>query len=83
MIVAQRKKIPEIMDIIKRHKKVLVLGCGTCVTVCLAGGEREVGIMASALRIASRQRSCSFTRMRRRSPGNSRTIQSETGLRGT
>lgn len=54
MIVAQRKKIPEIMDIIKRHKKVLVLGCGTCVTVCLAGGEREVGIMASALRIASR-----------------------------
>ncbi len=53
MIVAQRKKIPEIMDIVKRHEKILVLGCGTCVTVCLAGGEREVGIMASALRMAS------------------------------
>lgn len=54
MIVAQRKTIPEIMDIINQHEKILVLGCGTCVTVCLAGGEREVIIIASALRMASR-----------------------------
>lgn len=54
MIVAQRKSIPELVDILKDHKKVLVLGCGTCVTVCLAGGEREVSIISSALRIASR-----------------------------
>lgn len=54
MIVAQRKQIPEIMDIVKRHKSLLVLGCGTCVTVCLAGGEREVSIISSALRMASR-----------------------------
>ena len=54
MIVAQRKSIPEIMDIIRNHKRILVLGCGTCVTVCLAGGEREVCIIASALRMASK-----------------------------
>lgn len=54
MIVAQRKHIPEIADILKDRKKVLVLGCGTCVTVCLAGGEREVSIISSALRIHSR-----------------------------
>jgi ferredoxin len=55
MIVAQRKKIPELIDIINGHKNVLVLGCGTCVTVCLAGGEREVSIISSAIRIASRK----------------------------
>ncbi len=54
MIVAERKKIPELLDIVREHKKLLVPGCGTCVTVCLAGGEREVGIISSALRIASR-----------------------------
>ncbi len=54
MIVAERKSIPELKEMLKDHKKVLVLGCGTCVTVCLAGGEREVSIIASALRIASR-----------------------------
>ena len=52
MIVADRKKIPEIRDMIKEHDRVLLLGCGTCVTVCLAGGEREVGILGSALRMA-------------------------------
>lgn len=52
MIVAHRKQVPEILAMIERHERVLLLGCGTCVTVCLAGGEREVGIMASLLRMA-------------------------------
>ena len=54
MIVADRKKIPEIRDMIKNHKRVLLVGCGTCVTVCLAGGEREVGILGAALRMSLR-----------------------------
>ncbi|MHC4325729.1 MAG: methylenetetrahydrofolate reductase C-terminal domain-containing protein [Planctomycetota bacterium] len=54
MIVAHRKSIPELIEILTGHNKVLVLGCGTCVTVCLAGGQREVGIIASALRMASK-----------------------------
>ncbi|MCE5321852.1 methylenetetrahydrofolate reductase C-terminal domain-containing protein [bacterium] len=52
MIVAQRKNIKELKDILAQYKRILVLGCGTCVTVCLAGGEREVGMISSALRIA-------------------------------
>jgi len=54
MIVAQRKSIPDLLSIIERHRRVLVLGCGTCVTVCLAGGQREVSIIASALRMAAK-----------------------------
>jgi ferredoxin len=60
MIVAERKRIPELVDILRNHKKILVLGCGTCVTVCLAGGEREVSIISSALRIASKAQDLSL-----------------------
>ena len=56
MIVAERKSIPEMVDILRSYKKILVLGCGTCVSVCLAGGEREVSIISSALRIAVRMK---------------------------
>ena len=52
MIVAHRKNIQDLKAALAQHKRVLVLGCGTCVTVCLAGGEREVGMISSALRIA-------------------------------
>jgi ferredoxin len=52
MIVADRKKIPEIRDMVQGHNRILVVGCGTCVTVCLAGGERETGIIGSALRMS-------------------------------
>ena len=52
MIVADRKTIPEIRAMIAGHDRVLLVGCGTCVTVCLAGGERETGIVGSALRMS-------------------------------
>ena len=60
MIVAERKTIPELVEILKSHRNILVLGCGTCVTVCLAGGEREVSIISSALRIASKAKGLGF-----------------------
>ncbi|MCL5104941.1 MAG: methylenetetrahydrofolate reductase C-terminal domain-containing protein [Armatimonadetes bacterium] len=52
MIVAHRKNIQDLKADLSQYKRILVLGCGTCVTVCLAGGEREVGMISSALRIA-------------------------------
>ncbi len=54
MIVGEQKKLEEIRQLIAGHRKVLILGCGTCVTVCFAGGEKEVGILGSALRMAER-----------------------------
>jgi ferredoxin len=54
MIVASPKPVSEIRRLLDGHEKVLFVGCGTCVTVCLAGGEREVGLMAYAMRMARR-----------------------------
>jgi len=53
MIVAEQKPIEEIKGFLAGHKRVLLLGCGTCVTVCLAGGEREVATLAPVLRMAA------------------------------
>ncbi len=52
MIVAEQKKLDEILRLIEPYPKILILGCGTCMTVCGAGGEREVSYIDSALRVA-------------------------------
>ena len=54
MIVAQRKPIEEIKEMIKGYSKVLNIGCGTCVAVCLAGGEKEVEVLNAQLDMARR-----------------------------
>jgi len=52
MVIAEAKPVAEILDMIKDFQKVIVAGCKGCVTVCNAGGEKEVAILASELRIA-------------------------------
>ena len=51
MIIAERKPLIEIKSFVENYKKILIVGCGTCATVCLAGGETEVKVVASGLRI--------------------------------
>ena len=51
MIVADKKPIEEIIEEVKGKERILILGCNECVTVCEAGGKKEVGILASALRM--------------------------------
>jgi ferredoxin len=51
MIVAKQKPIEEIIEEAKEYDKILLAGCNECVTVCEAGGKKEVAVLASALRM--------------------------------
>ena len=52
MITAERKPLEELIEYIKPFKRILLLGCNECVTVCAAGGRKEVGLLASGLQMA-------------------------------
>lgn len=54
MIIAEQKPIQEIADMVADCKRVALIGCAGCVTVCLSGGEKETEILASSLRIKRR-----------------------------
>ncbi|MBN1304651.1 MAG: methylenetetrahydrofolate reductase C-terminal domain-containing protein [Anaerolineales bacterium] len=54
MIVAEQKSLEEIKSLVGNAEKVLVVGCGTCVTVCFAGGAREAAIVSASLRMSSK-----------------------------
>lgn len=54
MIVAQQKTIKDIAAMISDCRKVALIGCAGCVTVCLSGGEKETEILASSLRMMRR-----------------------------
>ena len=52
MIVADRKPFEEIMKMLAPYKKILLIGCNECVTVCSVGGTKEVEVLASEIRLA-------------------------------
>jgi len=54
MITGEQKSLEEIQSLLGDAEKVLVVGCGTCVTVCFAGGSREAQILSSSIRMASK-----------------------------
>ena len=51
MITAERKPMEEIIGYVNPYSRILLVGCNECVTVCAAGGRKEVGVLSSALQM--------------------------------
>jgi ferredoxin len=49
MIVAEPKPLQEVALSLSGYRNVMILGCGTCVSVCLTGGDKEAGILSEEL----------------------------------
>lgn len=52
MITGTAKPIEEILEMVASYDDIILAGCHGCVTVCRVGGEKEVQILASSLRLA-------------------------------
>jgi ferredoxin len=55
MVKGKRKPFQEIKDMLKNHRKVLNVGCGGCVSVCYAGGQKEVQTLNDQLNASFKQ----------------------------
>jgi ferredoxin len=53
LIIGEQKPLQEICAMLEGHSRILVAGCRSCVAICLAGGEKEVGILSESLRLHS------------------------------
>ncbi|HIJ59311.1 MAG TPA: hypothetical protein HPP56_01660 [Nitrospirae bacterium] len=60
MIVGSQKPFDEIWEMIQSFKKILVLGCNTCVAVCHAGGSKEAEILSEMIKVKAKQMSHSI-----------------------
>jgi len=52
VIVVKRKPLEEILSLLSPHRRILIAGCNGCAAICHAGGEKEVEINASIIRLA-------------------------------
>ena len=50
MIIAERKPLEEITEMVKGYKNILNIGCGGCTSICLAGGQKEVNKLNAELK---------------------------------
>jgi len=57
VIFAEWKPIDELVEKLSGCKKVLLVGCATCVAECATGGEKEVETLAPLLRMALKKKS--------------------------
>jgi ferredoxin len=51
VVKAERKPVQEILDAIDGYERILNVGCGGCVSVCLVGGQKEVNALNAELKV--------------------------------
>ena len=56
MIFAERKPMDEILENLTGFRKILVVGCATCVAECAVGGENEVETLAPLISLAFKKK---------------------------
>ena len=54
MIIAEQKDISEVIRSVEGFNRVVVAGCGVCVTVCMSGGEEEAAGLANLLLLTAK-----------------------------
>lgn len=52
MITGNQKPLEDILSMVESCDKIIVAGCYGCVTVCRVGGDKEVQVLSSAMRLA-------------------------------
>lgn len=65
MIVAEQKPLEEIIQSLNGFKKIAIAACGTCVTVCMAGGEKEALKLASLLEMEDSDKTAKVVSLKR------------------
>jgi ferredoxin len=53
--VADRKPFEEILNSIKDYKKIMLMACGGCVTVCFSGGTKAAELLACQIKMARKK----------------------------
>ncbi len=55
MVKGTRKPLEEIKGYLAKYNKILILGCGGCASICLAGGQKEVNILKIELELSFKE----------------------------
>lgn len=53
--ITEQKPLEEILELLKKHNRIYITGCGTCATMCHTGGKTEVQAMKQALEAAGKE----------------------------